>query len=72
MRWPDLRRVLEREPLAYTVVSQRGSHRKMTSERGYPPLLLAFHDGATLPPGLVRTILVKRIGLSEEAALALL
>lgn len=72
MRWPELRRVLEREPLSYAVVSQRGSHRKMESSNGYPPLKLAFHDGATLPPGLVRSILVKTIGLPAEAALALL
>lgn len=72
MRWPELRRVLEREPLGYRVVSQRGSHRKMESPHGYPPLLLAFHEGATLAPGLVRSVLVKSVGLTEEAAVALL
>lgn len=65
-------RLLQREPLAYTVVSNTGSHRKLVSAGGYPPLIFAFHDGDTLPRGLVRKILTKDVGLSIEEALALL
>jgi len=38
----------------------------------YPPLRLAFHKGADIPPGLVRSILTKGVGLTEENALQLL
>jgi len=38
----------------------------------YPTLWLAFHDRAELAPGLVRKIMVKDIGLSEDEALELL
>jgi predicted RNA binding protein YcfA (HicA-like mRNA interferase family) len=69
----QLRRVLEREPLAYSAATGTGgSHTKLMSANGYPELLFAFHDGQTLPPGLVRKILVKDVGLTPEAALALL
>lgn len=71
MKWPQLRRVLERQPLGYRVTRQGGSHRTMESDT-YPTLWLAFHDRAELPPGLVRKIMVKDIGLSEEEALDLL
>jgi len=71
MKWPQLKRVLERQPLGYRVTKQSGSHRTMESE-GRPTLWLAFHDRAELPPGLVRKIMVKDIGLSEEDALELL
>lgn len=35
-------------------------------------MTFAFHDSATIPPGLVRKILTKDIGLSEEEAMDLL
>jgi predicted RNA binding protein YcfA (HicA-like mRNA interferase family) len=69
--WPQFKRVLERRPLSYRVVKQSGSHRTMEAD-GRPRLLLAFHDDAELPPGLVRKILVRDIGLSEDEALKLL
>ncbi len=72
MRWVQLRQVLEREPLRYRAVRQRGSHVKLKSEAGYPPLLLAFHAGSDIPAGLVRKILIKDVGLSEEEAEGLL
>lgn len=72
LRWPELRRVLEREPLSYEVYWQKGSHKKLRSANGYPPLRLAFHDNKTLAPGLVREVLTKGVGLTEEQALALL
>jgi predicted RNA binding protein YcfA (HicA-like mRNA interferase family) len=72
MRWPELRRVLEREPLRYRVARQTGSHRQLKSEAGYPDLNLAFHDRQELPPGLVRKVLCRDVGLSEPEALELL
>jgi predicted RNA binding protein YcfA (HicA-like mRNA interferase family) len=67
----QLRRVLEAEPLGYRVVRQTGSHRTMRSA-GRPTITFAFHDRATLAPGLVREVLVRRVGLSEDEALRLL
>lgn len=63
--------VLERQPLGYEVVRQSGSHRRMQSS-DHPPLTFAFHDGATIPAGLVRKILVRDVGLDEEEARKLL
>jgi predicted RNA binding protein YcfA (HicA-like mRNA interferase family) len=63
--------VLERQPLNYRVQRQSGSHRTMVSPR-YPILHLAFHESATLPPGLVRKIMTKDVGLTDEEALNLI
>lgn len=63
--------VLARPPLGYTVVRSTGSHRRLEAP-GWPPLTFAFHDQQTIPPGLVRKILVRDVGLSEEDALGLL
>lgn len=71
MRWPQLQRVLEREPLSYRITRQTGSHRTMEA-LGRPTLHLSFHDRQELPGRLVRKILVSDIGLSETEALALL
>lgn len=72
LRWPELQRVLERKPLRYRIVRQSGSHRTMESDAGYPPLLLAFHDRATVPPRVVRKVLVEKVGLPEDEAMRLL
>jgi predicted RNA binding protein YcfA (HicA-like mRNA interferase family) len=72
LRWPQLLRILERDPLRYHVVRQRGSHRTLRSDAGYPELHLAFHDRASIPPGLVRKILLRDIGLTESQARSLL
>jgi predicted RNA binding protein YcfA (HicA-like mRNA interferase family) len=72
LRWPQLRRVLSREPLLYAVERQSGSHITLKSDAGYPELHLAFHDRAELPPGLVRKILCRDVGLTESEALTLL
>jgi predicted RNA binding protein YcfA (HicA-like mRNA interferase family) len=62
-----LRSLLERE-LGYKVVSNSGgSHRKMQAD-GRPAITLAFHDGQTIGPHLVRDILVKEVGLSIDEA----
>jgi predicted RNA binding protein YcfA (HicA-like mRNA interferase family) len=54
--------------LGYEVSRQSGSHRRLTAE-GRPPLTFAFHDGESLPPGVVRDILVKQIGLTIDDAM---
>lgn len=64
--------VLTRAPLHYSEVRVKGSHRRLESSAGYPPLTFAFHTGQTLPPGLVRKILVKDVGLSAGVARSLL
>jgi predicted RNA binding protein YcfA (HicA-like mRNA interferase family) len=63
--------ILERKPLNYRVVRQTGSHRRMRSPR-YPPLTIAFHDRATIPPKGVRKTLLDEVGLSENEARKLL
>lgn len=71
MKAKRLLAVLERQPLGYEVVRQSGSHRRLRSPE-YPPLTFAFHDGATVPAGLVRKILIKDVGLDEKDARKLL
>ena len=63
--------MLSRKPLGYRVVRQVGSHRRLEAP-GLPPLILAFHDRATIAPGLVRKILVEDVGLAEDDARRLL
>jgi predicted RNA binding protein YcfA (HicA-like mRNA interferase family) len=64
--------VLQREPLAFEIVRQKGSHRRMKSRNGYGVLTFSWHDGATIPPGLVEKTLVEDVGLDREEALELL
>jgi predicted RNA binding protein YcfA (HicA-like mRNA interferase family) len=73
MRGREMFALLQRSPLVYRVASpQKGSHVKLESDAGYPPLLLAFHGRDEIPPGLVRKVLMRDVGLTEEEALALL
>lgn len=72
MKAMALLRVLERAPLCYESVRVNGSHRRMESNTGYPPLTFAFHTGQQLPPGVVRKILTRDVGLTDTAALDLL
>ena len=66
-------KVLQREPLGYEIVRQKGSHRTLESRNGYPgPILFAYHDTATISPQGVRRILCEDVELTEEEALALL
>lgn len=74
-RFPSLKaralmRLLTRE-LGYEVVRQRGSHRTLRAN-GRPQILFAYHDGASLAPGIVADVLCKQVGLDTETALALL
>jgi len=71
MKWPQLRRILESEPLSYRIIRQTGSHRTMEAV-GRPILHLSFHDHQEIPGGLVRKILVRDVGLSDAEARALL
>jgi predicted RNA binding protein YcfA (HicA-like mRNA interferase family) len=64
----QLMKVLKRQPLCYSVVSQVGSHRKLESANGYPPIDFVFHDKVEVPPGLVRRMLCHHVGLTEEEA----
>lgn len=63
--------ILQRPPLGYSIVRQKGSHRTLRAS-GRSQITFAFHDSQTLPPGLVRKVLVDEAGLSESDALELL
>ena len=58
-------------PLGYSIVRQRGSHRRLVAPNRRP-FTFAFHDRETIAPGLVRKILVRDVGLEEDDALDLL
>jgi predicted RNA binding protein YcfA (HicA-like mRNA interferase family) len=64
--------VLGRKPLEYAITRQSGSHRILESPNGYPRLGFSYHDGATVPPGVVKRYLVDNIGLTEKEAMNLL
>lgn len=64
MKARELLAVLMREPLSYQVVRQRGSHRRLKAQ-GRPSITFAFHDGATIAPGIVGKILCRDVGLGE-------
>lgn len=67
-----VRSILCREPLGYEIVRQSGSHRRLESRNGYPPLSFSFHDGVTVPPRALRKILMNDVGLTEQDALDLI
>lgn len=67
----QLLRILDAQPLGYRTVRQSGSHRTLEAP-SRPMLTVAFHERATIAPGLVRQILVRRVGLCEDEALRLL
>jgi predicted RNA binding protein YcfA (HicA-like mRNA interferase family) len=71
MRWPELRRILTRAPLSYSLTRQNGSHKTLKAD-GRPTLHLAFHDNAELPGGLIEKILTKDVGLSDDEVRGLL
>ena len=62
MKSSELLRILER--LGYEEDRRAGSHRRLKAA-GRPPLTFAFHDGQTIPPGLVKKTLVKDVGLTD-------
>ena len=71
MKAKRLLAVLERKPLNYRVVLQKGSHRRLVSP-AFPLLVFAYHDKATIPPSGVRKTLVSEVGLAEAEARKLL
>ena len=71
MKGRELFAILGRAPLSYRVQRQKGSHRTLVAD-GRPRLLFAFHDSDEVPVGLVRKVLMKDVGLSEEEMLELL
>lgn len=68
---PEFPSMKGREPLSYEIARQRGSHGRLKSP-GRPSITFAFHDRATVAPGLVRKILCRDVGLGEDEALKLL
>jgi len=72
MKARELRRVLQRPPLSYRTGTSRGGSHVWLEAQGRPRLRFAFHDGATVPPGLVRDILVRQVGLTEAEAIDVL
>jgi predicted RNA binding protein YcfA (HicA-like mRNA interferase family) len=68
MKARELLAVLARPPMRHRVVRQTGSHRRLKSAAGHPPLTFAWHDRATIAPGLVRKVLVRQVGLSVQEA----
>lgn len=71
MKAGALLRILMRAPLGYSIERQKGSHRQLVSEK-HPSLTFSFHDGVTVPPRLVRKILVQDVGLDADEALSVL
>lgn len=63
MKSGDLLRIVT--GLGYVEVRRKGSHRRLVCE-GKQSLTFAFHDGQTVPPGLVKKILSKDVGLTDE------
>lgn len=72
MKGRKLLALLMREPLSYRMTRCDGSHRNLESSRGYKAFCFNFHDNANISPSLVRKVLVKDVGLSEEDARKLL
>jgi predicted RNA binding protein YcfA (HicA-like mRNA interferase family) len=59
--------ILMSEPLGYEIVRQKGSHRRLKAD-DRPALTVSFHQGTTVPGGLVRKILVDQVGLDSDEA----
>lgn len=59
-------RLLESQ-LGYEVIRQDGSHCVLRA-KGRPQIVFAFHNGATVPPRIVRAILVQQVGLTLAEA----
>ena len=50
--------------LGYRESRRSGSHPRMVCDNR-EPLTFSFHDGQTIPPGLVKKILEKDVGLTD-------
>lgn len=67
----ELVKVLSGAPFHYKIERQRGSHRKLVSDQGYPPLFFSYHDGETVGDAVIRKYLVKTVGMDADEAIAL-
>lgn len=63
-------KVLEKNPLRYRPPKKGspGSHKRLTSEAGYPDIPWWAHDKDQLRPSVVKSILVDGVGLTETEA----
>jgi len=71
MKAARLLAILQRKPLRYRIVRQKGSHRLLNAD-GYPPITFSHHDRVELGPTMVRKILCDQVGLDHDAAQRLL
>lgn len=71
MRARELLGLLSKSPLGYEVTRRKGSHRVLDAP-GRPRLIFAFHDGQTVGPAMVKKILTRDVGLTEDQARELL
>ena len=78
-QWPAMKaktllRLLKRAPLSYKEVpgGTRGSHRKLVSDAGYPPLRFSFHDSVEVGGTMIKKILLDQVGVDEATAMAIL
>jgi predicted RNA binding protein YcfA (HicA-like mRNA interferase family) len=55
--------------LGFVTLRQKGSHRQMYCEETGRQITVSAHDGRELSPTVVKKILVKDVGLSEDEAL---
>lgn len=62
MKWTEIRDILLRD--GYEIVRKKGSHLHLRA-RGRTPITMALHSNEA-SPGMVRKILVKDAGLTEE------
>lgn len=66
MTGKQMLRVLKK--IGYETVRQSGSHRRMACD-GRLALTFSYHDSQTIPPGVVKKILVADVGLTEDEAI---
>ena len=62
MKWTEIRDILVRS--GYEVVRSKGSHVHLRAD-GRTPITMALHRDEA-PPGMVRKILLKDAGLTED------
>ena len=65
-----LKKILIKQ-LGYQRARQSGSHVRLEAD-GRPAITWAYHKGDTVPPGVLRDILVKQVGLTLDEAKELL
>lgn len=71
MKAKELLRLLQKKPLNYTIIRQRGSHKRLKSDVG-DTFTFAYHGSEELSGKQVFYILVVQVGLSETFAMEVL